>query len=355
MSDPAYLVFGIDPDAVCRPDFFGLHEMISLTDGNLIADFPSSGFSAGFEWKKSVVKIAASRCKNKKITDDQFKRIEGWLNRNIVDYMMLPPNQDPRFAAVDCNWIPEWGWPRNAANSLSEEVAAVVTAHECDPTWKTNSKWRRLLLSESMSDCVPELNKDNRGKMVCRDASSLASLVAHPLQYGNRLKMIDPYADYEGWHPTLDAMLKSAKHRLSIELHCAREVPNKRPHGPSDGNRKAWEDWAKSHQNLHRLHVFYWNISDKSVLENHDRYAIVAGDLAGKSVPFTGIGVGKGWDPAPYSKRKVETWVSHVSRKDQRKLWDHYSDQSVTLKRDSREDVLWPSKDFRIPHLNSNE
>jgi hypothetical protein len=297
-----------------------------------------------------VAQLALSRNRNKnvnvKITDDQLKRIEGWLGRNQVDYKMLPHEQDPRFAGVNSEWNQDWGWPRNAASSLSDHVAAIVSAQDVHSDWIASSKWRRLLPSQSIHESVPEFDIDNRSRMVRRDAKSLASLVAHPLQFGNRLKMIDPYADYEGWHPTLEEMLRLAKHKLTIELHCARCVPRKRPDGPSEGARKAWCKWAESspqRAKLHRLHVFFWRIEDKSVLENHDRYAIVSNDVGNGSMPFAGISVGKGWDQAPPRQRKVETYFGHLPKIDQKKFWEHYTENSVTLKRDTSEDVVCPS------------
>lgn len=190
---------------------------------------------------------------------------------------------------------------------------------------------------------MPEINEEEREGRVKRCSKALASLVAHPLQFGNVLKLIDLYADFECWHPTLDAMLESAKFELSIELHCARMLPKKRPDGPSKGSREAWSNWAAKHHSskLHKFRVFYWELANSSKFELHDRYAIVGGELADGSLPFAGIGVGKGWDQAPSSKREVETSFWHVSGKDQKVHWDHYSEQSKVLQRDPMEDVVW--------------
>ena len=343
MSSVSHLVFGVDPDVFCDPAYFELHERLSPTRGVVIADFPSSCGRVGFEWKKQVGEIAIKRQKNEKISGIQFLRITSWLERNKVDYHMLPPQVDPRFASIDSTWKVEWGWTRNAANTLRENVSAVISAKECEEKWGTNPKWRRLDPAKGISECVPEIDEEERDGRVKRDANDLASLVAHPLRFGSILKLIDPYADYEGWHPTLDAMLSTAHQDLAVELHCARTLAGKRPNGPSNGSRNAWINWAKSQhsQKLASLRVYYWEELSPAAVELHDRFAIIGNSTSTGSLPFSGIGVGKGWDQAPRNEREVETSFWHLSRKDQKLHWGCYSEGSAVFSRRTDEDVKW--------------
>lgn len=345
MNSPAHPIIGVDPDAFCTPDFFELQTVPFFKRGWVLADYPDGAFGSGRNWKDRVASLAETRFKNRKITDKERRSILSWLELNRHEYQMLPPGQDPRFGAVDCPWTPDWGWSRNACAHLKDGVEATISAKDLEATWEKNPKWRQLLGVKKVLDCVPELDEDERTWSVRRDANSLASLVAHPLRFGDVLKVIDPHADYERWHPTLDAMVRHAKPGIVIELHCSRRIAAKKgKDGPSESFRKAWENWARSQTSgkLQSFHVYFWEES-KPPAELHDRHAIIGATTAsGGPEPFAGVSVGKGWDQAPPSERNLETSFSIMSRKDQKLHWGHYSDQSKVFERDPNEDVRWP-------------
>jgi hypothetical protein len=342
MTAPAYPVLGVDPDAICSPEFHDLLSIPFMKRGWLIADYTDKAKHKN-GWKDHVASLAYSRHKNRRITDGELRKILAWLERNRLDYPMLPQRKDPRFASLDFFWNSDWGWPRNACTNLIEGVDAVVSLKEDEQSWCANPKWRQLRSSQ-LSDSVPELDEDERIWSVKRDAECLASLIAHPLCFGNILKMIDPHADYERWHPTLDAMLRYANYGIVIELHCARRIAaEKGKIGPSESFRKAWENWAGKQRpgKLKRFTVFFWEELDRAVVELHDRHAIVGVEYRGVSEPFAGVSVGKGWDQARSGERNLETSFSLMSRKDQKTHWRHYCDGSTVLRRNVPEDVCW--------------
>lgn len=345
MNSLAHPIIGVDPDAFCTPDFFELHTVPFFKRGWVIAAYPTGTCGSGRNWKDRVASLAETRFKNRKITDKERRSILSWLELNRHDYKMLPPGQDPRFAAVDCPWIPDWGWSRNAGTLLKDGAAAVVSAKEFDPAWGHNPKWRKLLPDGRIANFVPELDEDERTWSVRRDADSLASLVAHPLRFGDVLKMIDPYADFERWHPTLDAMVRHANPGIVIELHCSRRIAAGRGKtGPSECFRNAWENWASSQRpgKLRSFHVCFWEALETPVAELHDRHVIIGATIdSASSQPFAGVSVFRGWDQAPPHELNLETSFSIMSRKDQKLHWEHYSDQSKVFSRDRSEDVLW--------------
>lgn len=344
MKSPAYPIIGLDPDAFCTPDFFDLQSIPFMKRGWLVADYPDGEAPHHQRWKNRVASLALTRYKNGKISEIQRQNIFAWLERNRVDYPMLPPGNDPRFTSVGCEWREDWGWTRNACAHLSDEVEAVVSAKERESSWEDNPRWRQLFATKSIQDCVSELDEDERTWSVRRDARSLASLVAHPLRFGDTLKLIDPHADYERWHQTLDAMLEHANHGVIIELHCSRKkAATEGKKGPSETFRAAWQSWAHSQASgkLRSFAVFFWDELRKPAAELHDRHAIVGATTSDNPQTFAGISVMKGWDQAPASERNLETSFSCMSRKDQKLHWGHYCDGSTVFSRDSSEDVRW--------------
>ena len=344
MNSPAYPILGLDPDAFCTPELRDLQSIPLMKRGWLVADYARAAVLDSHDWKKCVASLALKRCKNKKITEMQKQRILAWLERNRADYPMLPPGNDPRFARVDSEWQNQWGWPRNACAYLNQGVAAVVSLKEPSPMWEGNPKWRQLDLGKSILDCVPELDEDERLWHVCRNADSLASLVAHPICFGDVLKMIDPYADYERWHPTLDAMLRFANPGISIELHCSRKIAvGKGADGPSTSFRRAWETWAQNQPSgkMIRLSVYFWEELRPAAVELHDRHVIIGATTSKGAIPFAGVSVGKGWDQAPPHERHLTTSYSLMSRKDQEIHWKNYSTRTIAFNRHTSEDVHW--------------
>jgi hypothetical protein len=344
VNSPAYPIIGVDPDAFCSPDLSALLSIPFMKRGWVIANYPVKRGSASGNWKSEVASLVYKRYKNKDLSEMQKSAILAWLEQNRVDYHMLPPGKDPRLANIECEWNDQWGWTRNAFSFLNTGLEVVISSKEQNDSWGLNPKWRQITNQQSVYESVPELDEDERTWNVRLNAKDLAALVAHPLSFGNFLKMIDPHADYERWHSTLDAMLHFANPGIIIELHCSRKnATQKGADGPSDSFRNAWANWAKnqSSKKISRLSVFFWEELDHPLAELHDRHVIIGASTSRGSEPFAGVSVGKGWDELPKGKRHLETSFSLMSRKDQKIHWKNYSAESSVFKRYANEDVLW--------------